>query len=61
VLDEKFAQEAADFCIGKCGEGYCNAMTTRRKPGDYPCIEFVCAFCTKKTDANCKWCKNGAK
>jgi len=55
----QIAQDGADFCIGKCGEGYCNAMTTKRKPGDYPCIEYICFFCKRKSaeDNNCKFCK----
>lgn len=46
--------EWADFCISKCGEGYCD---WGKGEGGYPCLEFQCAFCKKKSVENCKFCK----
>lgn len=52
-------EEKIDFCLSKCGDGYCPAM--KGQPG-YPCIEFVCEFCTKQHDEDyCRFCKGERK
>jgi hypothetical protein len=48
--------ERAEFCISKCGEGYCSAMSGR---GGYPCIEFICASCDHCDDISCAFCMRG--
>ncbi len=54
-------EDGINFCLTKCGSGYCPAMSGR---GGFPCLEYICAFCTKivgmedpmKTNY-CKFCK----
>ncbi len=46
--------EWVDFCIAKCGEGYCDWGCGK---ASYPCLEFQCRFCKTKTVENCKFCK----
>lgn len=65
MMDEPLSQEAqerVDFCLSKCGVGYCRYMTTARQTGDHPCIEYICTFCKSKDDpiAACKFCKGDA-
>jgi len=50
-------EESADFCISKCGCGYCLYMTSVDKKGlGFPCIEYICASC-KLTEEKCNFCK----
>jgi hypothetical protein len=55
-------EEAVDFCIPKCGEGYCHYMNGK-EPKGWPCLEFICYDCELtfgKVDPNhCKFCKGG--
>jgi hypothetical protein len=48
------SEESIEFCISKCGCGYCPAMT---KNQGYPCLEFICAFCKTESPENCAFCK----
>lgn len=43
-----------DFCIAKCGEGYCTYM---HGEGGMPCIEVICAFCHHASPSYCKFCR----
>jgi hypothetical protein len=61
-LSNKEKLEATvDFCIGKCGEGYCSAMTGK---GGYPCLEYICFTCDLKEEQKvgedkCAFCRGG--
>jgi len=53
-------EDLVDFCISKCGCGYCNYMTQRRSQGDWPCVELICSDCRSRgepTEAMCKFCR----
>ncbi len=48
--------DQVNFCLTKCGEGYCNAVSGK-EPRGYPCIEYICTFCKFKNPDYCKFCK----
>jgi hypothetical protein len=48
------AEEKIDFCLSKCGDGYCPAM---KGQSGYPCLEFICEFCTKPGHSDIKYCR----
>lgn len=56
LAERKKKREAVvDFCISKCGEGYCPAM---KGQDGYPCLGFICAFCEKPHDEKyCQFCR----
>lgn len=55
---KKRLEEMVNFCLSKCGGGYCSYMTD--KVG-FPCLEFVCAFCAHSDeDEYCKFCRGEA-
>ena len=50
-------EESVDFCISKCGCGYCLYMRSADKQGKgFPCVEYICASC-KLTEEKCNFCK----
>lgn len=59
MTPEELAEAEVDFCIGKCGEGYCTFMTPKRSKGDFPCLEYICFMCklTERAGHSCSFCK----
>jgi hypothetical protein len=55
-------EEAVDFCIPKCGCGYCHYMNGK-EPKGWPCLEFICADCQLtfgiRSVEECKFCMGG--
>lgn len=50
----EIVQRRLDFCLYKCAEGYCSAMSGK---GGYPCMEYICLFCDRKDDGrHCAFC-----
>ena len=51
-------EESADFCISKCGCGYCGYMSGIRDGTTFPCVEYICTSCHKPKEF-CNFCKTG--
>jgi len=65
MISEDEQEKRINFCLHKCGDGYCPCMKGK---GGYPCVEFICEFCPKvigmidvEKQRYCKFCSGEVK